>query len=98
MFKVLLATKILLLVILKYVCNNIFFIFKITLNTGNATLNAIGNEKDFSQEVLIITPLHLNYSSFLEEKKQQPSLIILECPLNQDTVDTLFPINSKNLL
>lgn len=57
MFKVLLAIKILLLVILKYVCNNVFFSFKIILNIGNATLNATGNEKDFSKEVLIITAL-----------------------------------------
>lgn len=35
-----------------------FFILKMTLNTGNATLNAIGNgERDFGKEELIITLL-----------------------------------------
>lgn len=95
--KVLLAILILLLLMLNYVCKNIFFLFNITLNIRNATWNDTGNEKDFSKKILI-TLLLLNYVSFLEKKKPHPSLILLECPLNQDTVDTLFPINSKNLL
>lgn len=77
---------------LKYVCKNIFFSFNITLKIRNATLNATGNEKYFSKK-LLITP-----TFFLEKKKPQPPLSLLECPLNQDTADTLFPINSKNLL
>lgn len=36
-----------------------FYIFEIALNTGYATLNAIGSEKDFIKQVLIITPLLL---------------------------------------
>lgn len=76
----------------------IFLLFLILLWTSGmphwmpqATIRILIKNTNNSSSTLIMFP-------FWKRKKPHPSLIILECPLNQDTVDTLFPINSKNLL